>query len=130
MKLTEKQIELAVNWWGEALRNPKFQTLSQGERSDPGSRPAAMAEIMAKAFHKEPPQDIIEQFKKALAEKLKAGNTYLSVDYHPSKTLADALEEAGADGGMRLPWKTHMNFNEDGSVEVACGYGEPFVTLA
>ena len=129
MELTEKQIELAVNWWGEALRNPKFQTLSPGERNDPGSQPAAMAEIMAAAFHKEPGQEIIEKFKLALKARLEAGKTYLSVDYDPSPTLQESLDEADSAGMLRLPWKTHMNFNDDGTVEVACGYGEPFVTL-
>lgn len=129
MKLTKLQIEVAVNWWGEAFRNPKFQTLNPDDPIDEGSRPAAMAEIMAKAFHEEPSDDIVEEFKKALRTKLESGNTYLSVDYFPSRPLQDALDEAGVDESMRLPWKTDMNFNQDGSVKVSCGYGEPYIKL-
>ena len=132
MKLTEKQIRAAVDWWGEALQAPTFKTLSREERSDPGSQPAAFAEMMAAAYAKPPSANKVDDFKNALAEILRAdgGGWGLNVDYGPDAVLAQALTNADVSGGMlSLPWKTNMHFGEDGSVSVAKGYGQPYVVI-
>jgi len=134
MKLTESQVNLAVDWWTKALENPKFQTLRPDD-TEPGSMPARMAEVMAKASHEAPADTASQAFGEALREILETqedGYNYLSVDYGPCSELREALEKAGlrADNPSSvLPWKTIMRF-EDGGVQVACGYGEPFVELS
>jgi len=126
-KLSKKQIEAAVEWWSNALKSPKFQTIRPGD-NDPGSRPALMAEVMAEKAHKAPEEESAYKFKEALRKLLKKGQVRLSVDYGPCRELGECLAEAGIDPSMSLPWKTHMSFHDDG-VQVACGYGEPYVEL-
>lgn len=126
--LSETQIDAAVEWWGKAFENPKFQTLRPDDSSE-GSRPAGMAQLMATAAHETPTADSIVKFKDALREKLQLGEVRLSVDYGPSLELAKCLEAAGGGKGISsLPWKTSMRFDGEG-VQVACGYGEPFLEL-
>lgn len=127
MKLTEKQIDAAVKWWGNALKVPKFQTLRPDDNSE-GSKPAAMAQVMAMISHSEPEEDAVDKFKIALRSMLEDGEKHLSVDYGPCLELGRCLDAAGITSGMSLPWKTTMRFDDNG-VQVACGYGEPFVEL-
>ncbi len=131
MKLTDVQINAAVEWWGKALEDPKFQTIRPDDTSE-GSRPAGMAELMASAAHKKPGEDNIRKFKEALREKLlgpDGGAVRLSVDYGPCRDLAECLEATDNSQGISsLPWKTSMHFR-DGGVQVSCGYGEPYLEL-
>ena len=71
-------------------------------------------------------EQLIGDFKAALRKVIEDCDTvpYLDVDYHPSEILWNALEQAG----IILPWKTSMTFRDNG-VQVARGYGEPFVEL-
>lgn len=127
-KLSKKQIEAAVEWWSNALKSPKFQTLRPGD-NNLGSQPARMAEIMATVGHKDPQEDGVTKFKDALRAVLNKGEIRLNVDYHPCRELSDCLAKAGIDPGITLlPWKTSMHF-DDGGVQVACGYGEPYIEL-
>lgn len=131
MQLTEVQIETAVEWWGKALDNPKFQTVRPDDASE-GSRPAVLAQIMASMSHSSPDNGKIEKFKAALRKKLTGQpeeGYWLNVDYGPCAVLSECLEEADAGGGISsLPWKTSMRFRDEG-VQVSCGYGEPSVEL-
>ncbi len=123
-KLTNEQIEAAVNWWANAIRNPKF------DDGDDGSG-GGMAMMMATLARKSPNEDEIEAFKVALAEELCSNENVaylgLSCDYGPDGTLADALQKAGMD--VSLPWKTNMNFR-DGKVSVSHGYRAEYVDLS
>ena len=93
---------------------------------------AAMAQLMATAIHQAPSESNIAIFKNALIEKMQSkteNDIRLSVDYHPSRDLGDCLDQAGDTPGVSaLPWKTNMRFRDNG-VQVACGYGNPYVEL-
>jgi len=78
MKITEVQIDAAVEWWCKAFENPKFQTLRPGDNSE-GSRPAAMAQMMAKLAHKAVDVDSRIKFRDALRRKLQ-GKEVTEVD--------------------------------------------------
>ena len=119
--LTAKQIEVAVQWWGERLKVPTFDMGAD-------SRGSMMAEMMATVYHKSESEDTVTMFKQALAKELKRTKERVEwlcvgVDYWPGKILSDALEAAGVEVGMtQLPWKTQMWF-QDGGVQVSLGYG-------
>lgn len=127
MKLTKAQIEVAVAWWMDKLRAPKFDTLGPHRRSDD---PAALAEIMATVAPRPDPESIAA-FGQALQHILEQWDKpfpcILRVDYHPGLLLAQAAEEAGLDPGniTLFPWKTTMWLKTDGSVTVCYGYGAP-----
>ena len=130
-RLTDAQVDAAVDWWAKALCQPKFDTLGE-TRHDPKADPkgaVSMAELMASSLHQAPSEEQMSAFRDALREQLLSGDTYLSVDYWPSAALGNALEAAGIEVKMSsLPWKTHMNFDR-GGVTVSCGYGAPWETL-
>lgn len=133
METNDPRIEVAIEWWSKALLNPKFQTLSDKERSDPGSFPAAAAELMASSSHKAPAEEQINKFKAVLREEialmLKDGYVTLHVDYHPCNALASAAMGAGIDTSKSsFPWKTTMWILDD-YVKVSCGYQEPAETI-
>lgn len=127
MRLTESQIKTAAKWWADQLRNPSFDN---GDRSIAG----AMATVMASRLASDPAEDAAKEFEMTLNCLLtmiskEDGYVDLSVDYHPSKTLYDALEIAGVKVGMTaLPWKTWMRF-DNGGVQVAKGYGAALAEL-
>ncbi len=131
--LTDRQIEVAVEWWARVLENPKFQTLSPEERRDPASRGAAAAEMIATAFHESPLSEQLEKFKEELAKGLRNASKHerrwLSVDYGPCGLLGDAAERAGMVVGIQtFPWKTCMRL-DDGRVSVSYGYRAEEETL-
>jgi hypothetical protein len=117
---------VAVEWWKEKLRRPKFQTLPRSGRRSEEDKPAAFAEAMAVMAHSPVSEEQIGSFGEALALLLEnTQDPYLGVDYHPCLELAEALERAGIESGITtLPWKTSMWFR-DGGVSAKCGYGEP-----
>ena len=132
-KLSADQIDIAVEWWGERLRVPTFNTLSPRERNDPGSRGAAFAEILATTHAGTKDDKQVNAFKTALREELEDKSFEpwmgLFVDYHPDQALAHALEKAGLEVGMMtLPWKSGMVFPR-GGVKAHVGYGTPFEQL-
>ena len=131
-KLTDEQIEKAVEWWADQVCAPEFDGLSDGERRDPSNAAYQMAEIMASMSVKPIDKDQRQHFKDALAEGLQDPNFNpfcgLGVDYHPDRTLAAAAEKAGIPL-TNFPWKTHMSFSEDGSVSASAGYGNPRQTI-
>jgi len=125
MKLSDKQIETAVNWWVQALKNPTFD--AGGSREANGH--LAWAEVLVARVHQEAHFELLNRFKENLyselrrLDKLSYGYADLSVDYQPCGILYDAWVAAGGDGGssMIFPWKTCMWF-EHGGVQVRCGY--------
>lgn len=120
VKLTEKQIKLAIDWWAEKVSRPKFDN---GDNSLQGGMAAGMAMLLAKPTNDEQ----IKIFKIELANLLRtterARYIGLHVDYHPEQMLADAMEKAGITE-ENAPWKTNMNFKDDGTVWVSYGYRE------
>lgn len=134
--LTDEQVDCAVTWWKNILKNPKFDTLGETRGKSIGDQPAALAEIMATASHKEPESEVLDRFAEILRSKLKEATTdkdakwfSLGTDYTPDKILGDAYVEAlGSDfegwfsGMLIFPWKTMMWFRDSG-VQVSYGYG-------
>jgi len=123
--LTDEQIKKAAEWWADHVARPTFKTLSDEERSDPGSQPAAFAELLAHALVEPITEEQREKFISALSEDLKnSGNSHwgLSVDYGPDQRLSMAADKAGISSN-NFPWKTNMWFDEDGGVTVSLGYG-------
>ena len=132
-KLTDEQIEKAVNWWVNAIRQPTFDGLSDEERADPKNDGYQMAEMMATLAVKPKTEEQMDAFKKALRDELLSSeyNPYhgLHVDYGPCVPLHNAAEKAGIVGGTTFPWKTNMYFRDDGSVRVSAGYRSPMEIL-
>ena len=116
MKITDEQVEKAVNWWSKVINKPKFDGLSKSERRDPRNKDYQMAELLASALVEEINDEQIEIFKKELTEELKKDdyNPYhgLHVDYHPDPALMDAAEKAGISTN-NFPWKTSLWFEEE-----------------
>ena len=115
--LTEEQIEVAVNWWANVMKNPKFDN---GDDSQQGG----MAGMLATMGKQEVSVDQTEKFKVELRKVLEGGEVGpwgLSVDYHADQNLAKAMDAAGVPRG-NAPWKTSMTFR-DGAVKVRYGYG-------
>lgn len=131
--LTQEQVEKAVNWWTDAIRQPKFDGLSEAERADPANDSYQMAEIMATMAVKPKTEQQFENFKKALRSELLSAeyspHRGLHVDYDPCIELHNAAEKAGFGAGITFPWKTDMYFREDGTVKVSAGYRAPMESL-
>ena len=122
--LTEEQITKAVDWWRNALSNPKFSAHSEKERAS-GHDNLALAEVMATvlAHDKKGKEEegSLDRFCDELGKNLRENPPYgLNVDYHPDMTLYKAAKKSGFKG--EFPWKTNMWFR-DGKVEVSYGYG-------
>ena len=119
--LAAKQIEVAVQWWGEQLKMPTFDMGAD-------SKGSMMGELMATVYSKRQPDSVIADFQGHLAKALKGTKgrvewLCVGVDYWPDKILSDALEAAGVRVSMiQLPWKTQMWF-QNGGVQVSLGYG-------
>jgi len=134
MKLTQAQIDCAVEWWKSVLKNPKFDMLGETRGKSIGDEPVAFAEMFATAHHNQPQDNVLDGFAKALQTKLqelpsKSDWFTLSTDYDPCTILDDSYREAlglnfeGHYSGMlTFPWKTVMWF-EHGGVQVSYGYG-------
>lgn len=128
-KLSDKQIELAVDWWAKQIKNPIFDN---GDKSSTGAMSMLLATLLASK--NEPGAEQIVAFKAALTEALKAQgknggwwDMSLQVDYHPDPLLYECAKAVGIDE-LRFPCKTRMWFR-DGNVIVAAGYGAEPVTL-
>jgi hypothetical protein len=131
-ELTDRQIEVAVEWWTERLKSPSFRTLSDCERRDPTQNAAGFAEMLAVLAHEEVETNKIDRFKEALRDVIGKNADhwlFLGVDYHPDYLLQQALDAAGIEFSMTvLPWKTGMHFS-DGGVQVSEGYGTPYTEI-
>ena len=128
MKLTEKQITKAVDWWKQTLSNPKFDNLGDGPR-DQGNE---MASLLATMSNQRNPmtEEVLEKFGAALADRIRqeasdnGQGIHIGVDYDPDAILSDAAlaVEGFPDGHTMFPWKTNMWLRPDGSVLVSYGY--------
>jgi len=137
VKLTEKQIDVAVAWWLKALENPKFDTLGK-TRGNPEADPqgsVAMAEIMATTLHRAPASESMQRFEEALRTALQrefrsGWDAELDSDYGPTGLLGEVANQARLPGAgiATFPWKATMQF-ENGGVRVSCGYGAPWEEL-
>lgn len=128
--LSDEQVECAVKWWEDLLKQPMFDALSEQERqSDPGQH-MAMAELLATMAAEGRTATQIARFGAALRAELKESAVYsIGVDYHPDRILWNALQAAGIDDDLTaLPWKTTMWFR-DGGVQVLLGYGGEVIEL-
>lgn len=133
-KLTDQQIDVAVQWWKSAISAPKFDTLGE-TRNDPNADPkgiTGMAEMMAMIAHRPVAQTTIDKFGKFLHDRLTIVNSEwfdLAVDYNADQILNGAAQDAGIKVSMTtFPWKTCMRF-DDGGVSVKCGYRAPWEEL-
>ncbi len=115
-KLTKKQIETAVEWWGNAITNPKFDNGA----SDPAN---LMAAAMARMLKTSISEKKIQAFKAELSKLIKNAdhNYHLSCAYGPDVILGKAMK-AALIPYSQAPWKTNMDFR-DGKVTVSYGYG-------
>lgn len=117
------QIKKAVDWWVNAIKNPKHDN---GDTSVHGGFARAFATLGVTEINDEQ----IEIFKNELTELLQSQEEAkwgLHVDYNPDVLLNRAMEKAGI-GELNAPWKTNMNFR-DGKVLVSHGYGADWVEV-
>jgi len=122
-KLTDVQIEKAVDWWAGAIERPKFDN---GDNSSSGGFGSMLASLNTDTVTDEQ----IAEFKKHLTDALREkGHSRfgLNCDYNPDLTLSEAMKSAGISTN-NAPWKTNMNFWK-GQVSVSHGYGAPYVNL-
>lgn len=123
-------VKVAVNWWANAIANPKFDN---GDDSIAGG----MALLLTMMVNSKSSigKEQIGIFKKELAEIIVAqmksswnGECCLGVDYHPDMLLYNAAQKAGINDDMGFPWKTNMCISKD-KVSVSAGYAAPWETL-
>ncbi len=118
-KLTDKQIEKAVNWWAERVEQPTFDAGADSPEME-------LAEAMANMLTIPVTENCIEKFKGELRDALKDKDYNpwqgIHTDYHPDPILFEAAKGAGINVS-NFPWKTSMYFKDDGSVQVSLGYG-------
>lgn len=116
-------VKVAVNWWANAIVNPKF------DNGDDSMAGGGMAFLMAMMVNtkKNISDEQVKIFKDELANLIMAEMTSpygcrLSVDYNPDYILSAAAEKAGIHNDMGFPWKTSMNITKE-KVSVWAGYG-------
>lgn len=123
-------VKVAVNWWANAIVNPKFDN---GDDTATGGMAFLLAMMVnsKKSISKEQ----VDTFKKKLAqiiveemESSWGGDCRLGVDYHPDRLLYMAAQKAGINDDMGFPWKTHMHITKN-NVSVSAGYAAPWETL-
>ncbi len=116
-----ENIEVAVNWWANAIQSPKM---------DNGTDIFAIFSVML--ANKEYTQEEISEFKEILANNIekemkKNRRCTLDVDYGPCELLQEAGNKIGiSDFGY--PIKTHMLITDD-QVIVSEGYKAPNKTI-
>lgn len=119
--LTEKQIEIAVEWWANQMRNPTVD-------NDDSTGMSGLAGILSSSMVKDVSDEKIEKFKKALSNILEGSTNYsMGCDYNPCVPLADAMKSSGIPA-ENAPQKTNMLFWDKG-VKVSEGYAAEWVTL-
>lgn len=129
--ITQQQAKVAAQWWGERVKAPTFNALSDEERRDPVNKGMLIAQMMAEMMPRttttEQVADFVARLEKAL---LQDEHLYcVGVDYGPDRILNDAAEAAGINTRLEaFPWKTQMLFR-DGGVQVSLGYCGPIEEL-
>lgn len=117
-------IEIATDWWANAIQSPKFDN---GDNINP------LLLVMLSGSRKERSADEIKKFKDCLAKDIseeinKYESCSLDVDYHPCPILSKAGNLIGLNGMIDFPIKTNMQISKD-SVTVSEGYGAERKTL-
>jgi hypothetical protein len=124
MKLTTEQIECAVNWWREALKEPRVHSGDIVSDAIVSYRNAREGYDLGQ----------IETFVSVLRIRLEAefeeddidDTPRLMVDYEPKGILEEIANETLYEG--HFPWKTRMLF-KDGGVQAKRGYGAEMVEI-
>lgn len=124
-------VKVAVNWWANAIVNPKFNN-GDDSMDDEVAFLISMMFSSKNSISKEQ----IDIFKKVLADIIveQIESSYyrecrLGVDYHPDMLLYSAAKKAGIDGAMGLfPWKTNMCIRKE-KVSVSAGFAAPWETI-
>lgn len=112
--MNQDKLNAIVNWWAEAIENPKFD---MGDNSLVGQ----MSESIASGQVKPVSLGEISSFRLYLSEQIsKSGVDVLSVDYHPCEALHSAMIHADISLN-NAPWKTSMVIEKD-LVRVKYGY--------
>lgn len=126
-ELTDEQVDVAVKWWTNDLKDPTFQQVESGQED---ARAIVTKGLAHYARGRGPKEEKIRKFSRALRKKLKESNGQsLSTDYNPGTILSEALEEADIeDRTFNLSIKTFMRFDLDG-VQVSHGYRAPLEEL-
>ena len=122
--------EAAAKWWADQARKPLgLEKIQVTDREDPiGGIFMAMG-INALSNRGSDSPDVINQFEKVLARKIKeeaekGKDVYISTDYGPEYFLAKAMNEAGMRKTI-FPMKTNMVVS-NGTVKVKLGYGREY----
>lgn len=123
-------VKVAVNWWANAIVNPKFDN---GDDSLAGvivfistmmvNSKSSISKEQIGIFKKELADIIVAQMNSSLN-----GECRLEVDYHPDKKLYIAAQKASINDYIGFPWKTNMRISKD-KVSVSAGYVAPWETL-
>lgn len=109
-----KNVQVAVNWWANAIANPKFDN---GDKSASGGMASILAMMLS--ARNTITEEQVKKFKKELAELIveqlddSAYTCNLSVDYGPNHILSAAAEKADIPAGMNFPRKTQMTISKD-----------------
>lgn len=136
--LTREACHAAAKWWSE------FLTKKPGrDNGDTRESMAFVSVLEALTPRHQPTPEQVATFVQCLEDAIlgemedqrrrgwSRPSTWLAVDYHPGRFLAEACVAADISPD-RLPWKTCMWLDEttDGvSVKVAVGYGAAAVSI-
>lgn len=121
-RLSKEQIDVAVNWWGDVICNPKHDN---GDDSRQGAMTSMLAAMATHTISEEQKDAFKEELVGLLKSELPLHG--LHCDYGADMTLSKAMEKANIPG-TNAPWKTNMNFH-GGGVTVRYGYGAESETL-
>lgn len=126
-RLTERQIDVAVEWWAGKVRGPVEHHAEHPGANDRSNRMIAAVGRIASAGRLRVTEGQALLFSEALRAALRDVDLGLllsiGVEYRPDRILQDALTAAEIlDDFTVLPWKTVMWF-DGGGVQVAEGYG-------
>lgn len=121
-------VKIAVNWWANAIVNPKF------DNGDDSTGIAVLLRMMVNTKNSISKEQIAI-FKKELAdlivEQLNStsyGECRLGVDYQPDTLLSTAAQKAGIANDIGFPWKTDMVISKE-KVSVSAGYAASWEDL-
>lgn len=120
--------EIAANWWGDVICNPKFDN---GDSGSTGGLGMMLALMNTKPVENETKQKFIKELQERIIKQLQIEidkgygrkQMIISVDYHPDQILNDCAIIAGINSN-NFPWKTTMWI----STNVVCvryGYSAP-----
>lgn len=125
--MDRKLAEKAARWWADQLRGEA--KLDNGDMSDQGAMTFLIAKTLQQSEKQNQVLEQIDTFEHILANTLELVKDEdlrwfsISVDYYPDQTLQAAANAAGLRLGMTtLPWKTYMDFRNDGTIKVTCDY--------